>query len=117
MMSVNAQNTQNTQYKCGQNCQWTFADSTLKITGSGEMQNYFDDDHVPWTSHNSEIQTITIEGVATIGQKAFQNMKQLTSVQMNGVEEIGEAAFYNEMKICSPNSISRTSPMDIPMAR
>ena len=81
LLSVTAQsNPQNTQNKCGENCQWSIEENTLKFTGNGKMKDFYSDNEITWKSQLQQINKITISGISSIGQKAFQNMKVLKSI-------------------------------------
>ena len=81
---------------CGDNLTWTLntKDSTLTISGTGEMTNY-DYSPAPWSDYKSYIKYVTIEdGVTSIGDIAFSDCYGLTSVIIpNSVTSIGDAAF------------------------
>ena len=72
IISVNAETIENN--KCGEHCQWSISGTTLEITGSGKMQNYYADSQVPWEANKNEITKIKITGIISIGQKSFQNI-------------------------------------------
>ena len=93
-MSVDAQ-TNNQNNQCGKDCQWSISDTTLTITGTGKMQDYFSDKEIPWQSNKESITKIIINNMTSIGKKAFQNMPSLKQIQLNSVTTINEAAFYN----------------------
>ena len=97
VLSVSAQsnNTQNTQNKCGENCQWSIEEKTLKFTGNGKMKDFYSDNEIPWKSQLQQITKITITGISSICQNAFQNMKELKTIEFGDVTEIGIGAFYN----------------------
>ena len=81
VLSVTAQaNTQNTQNKCGENCHWSIEENTLKFTGNGKMKDFYSDNEIPWKDSINSISQITISGISSICQKAFQNMKVLKSI-------------------------------------
>jgi len=89
----------------------TLQDSTLTISGSGEMRDYFFADLPPWLSFQDIIRTVVIEnGVTNIGSSAFANLSGLTSVTIpNSVTTIGNAAFANLSGLTSvtiPNSVT-----------
>ena len=83
---------------CGDNLTWTFttADSTLTISGTGDMYDYGYSDQ-PWYNFNQGIKNISLpDGVTSIGRYAFYDCSALTQVTIgNSVESIGEAAFAN----------------------
>ena len=77
---------------------WELNDEgTLTISGNGDMPDYDYYDDVPWYSYTyTDIQTVIIEdGVTGIGEYAFNNCQNLTSVNIsNNVMRIGRQAFY-----------------------
>lgn len=86
------------------NLNWMLdSNGLLTISGRGEMDTfrvYSDDgsfgiDLRAWHDYSSEVQSILIEeGVTTIGQEAFVNFKNLTSVTLsNTVTVVDEFAF------------------------
>ena len=104
---------------CGGNLRWSYDTNTriLSITGTGRMNNY---DYVedksgnyflnrPWESYSREIDSLYIqEGVACIGDHAFEDVS-LTSVSIpNSVTSIGVVAFgYCRLtSITIPNSVT-----------
>jgi len=77
------------------NIAWNLADSVLTISGTGEMEDYADTYYVPWYSNRESIKSAIIEdGVTSIGDYAFYNCVNLTSIEIpNGVTSIGDGAF------------------------
>ena len=120
---------------CGENLTWTFDDATgiLIISGTGDMENY-ENDNRPWENFKYEIKTVVIsDGVTSVGERAFRGLARLESVEMadsvttigasaygyceeltdftvgSGVESIGAAAFIDCSKLASitiPNSVT-----------
>ena len=85
---------------CGDNLTWTLntKDSTLVISGTGEMKNYNNNSSfAPWYDYRSYIKYVTLlDGLTSIGDYAFQDYDSLTSVTIgNSVTSIGEWAFSN----------------------
>ena len=83
---------------CGDNLTWTFttADSTLTISGTGDMYNYSIVMDQPWLNLYQGIKNISLQdGVTSIGDYAFQFCPTLTQVTIgDGVTSIGSQAFY-----------------------
>lgn len=79
----------------GDNITWNLTDSVLTISGTGEMEDYADTYYVPWYSNRESIKSAIIEdGVTSIGDYAFYNCVNLTSIEIpNGVTSIGDGAF------------------------
>ena len=84
---------------CGDNLTWTFttADSTLTISGTGNMYDYNYSSDQPWYNFNQGIKNISIQdGVTSIGNGAFYNCSALTQMDIpNSVTSIGDHAFSN----------------------
>ncbi len=82
---------------CGANVTWEYRSSneTLKISGTGAMNTWYDGKSVPWSGY-SKITTVEIsEGVTTIGNYAFQNFIKLSEVSLPmSLSQIGDYAFY-----------------------
>lgn len=86
---------------CGPNLNWFLNSSgILTISGAGVMTNYgisYDISNTPWNSLSADIKVVVImDGVLSIGNYAFYNCKNLTSVTIPcSVKTIGERAFHN----------------------
>ena len=83
---------------CGDNLTWTFttADSTLTISGTGNMYDYTSHYmNQPWSNCYRYIKKISLQnGVTSIGDHAFEFCSALTQVNIgNGVTSIGDDAF------------------------
>ena len=85
---------------CGDNLTWTLntKDSTLVISGTGEMYNC-SSSSVLWSDYRSYIKYVTLpDGLTSIGDAAFCRCSGLTSVTIpNSVTSIG----YNAFEGCS----------------
>ena len=95
---------------CGDNLTWSLntKDSTLTITGSGEMTNWYGES--PWYEYDSYIKYVSLpDGLTSIGDYAFFVCSSLTSVTIpNSVTSIGEYAFSSCFRLTSvtiPNSV------------
>ena len=67
------------EFECGDDMSWSFADGTLTISGSGEMDDYEED--APWAKHKQEITKVVFEGSVTyIGARAFNNYDAIEEV-------------------------------------
>lgn len=102
--------------KCGDNLQWELDGNTLKITGTGDMYELYDNGGVPtkytkpWLGSESQIERVVIdEGVTSIGACAFQLCTSLKSVSIpSTVKKIGFGAFQdcNQLtEVTIPNGI------------
>ena len=83
---------------CGEQVTWSLSeDGTLTISGTGEMENYSDDNVSPWKDLNKQVKRIVVEqGVTRIGSCAFQSLNALSTVEIPAsVTEIGSDALYN----------------------
>ena len=83
---------------CGDNLTWTLntKDSTLTISGTGEMTDYKYTQSSPWYDYKSYIKYAVIQdGVTNIANFAFESCSNLTSITIpNGVTTIGEHSFW-----------------------
>ncbi|MCL2722603.1 MAG: leucine-rich repeat domain-containing protein [Treponema sp.] len=86
-----------------------YDNGTLRISGTGSMSSYTTG-NVPWRSYAYSITNVVIEdGVAFIGNNAFNGCVNLTSVTIpNSVTYIGDWAFEN-----CPNLTSVTIPNNV----
>ncbi len=92
----------------GDNLTWTLDTSTgvLEISGSGDMKDYSfdsDDNKAPWDSYKTSIKTIVLhDGVTSIGNYAFYNLKYMTSVSISeSVTKIRGNAFRSCERLTS----------------
>ena len=98
---------------CGDNLTWTLntKDSTLVISGTGEMTDYSSFSSKPWSDYKIYIKYITLpDGLTSIGDDAFADCSKLTSITIpNSVTSIGWAAFASCSSltyITIPNSVT-----------
>ncbi|MBQ0009863.1 MAG: leucine-rich repeat domain-containing protein, partial [Ruminococcus sp.] len=80
----------------GDNLTWTLdSTGTLPVSGTGAMVEYEEYSACPWYSYRKSIRNVVIgEGVTSIGNYAFWNCYNLTSITIpEGVTSIGIAAF------------------------
>ena len=85
---------------CGDDLTWTLNGSgVLTISGTGNMYDfsYYYEPMIPWADHIEEIQSVVVEeGAASIGNFAFSNAANLTSVTLpDTLTLIGESSFRN----------------------
>lgn len=92
---------------------WSFDSSsgTLTISGTGAMDDYSNYYVVPWYSYREAIKEIIISnGVTSIGDYAFYNCKELTSMIIpDSVTSIENNAFYGCSRLTSitiPDSVA-----------
>ena len=95
----------------GTNLSWhlNINDCVLTISGTGKMKNYVSTTH-GWMEYSFYIKSVVImDGVTSIGDKAFYFCENLTSVTIpNSVTEIGAKAFRGCEKLTAitiPNSV------------
>ena len=73
---------------------WSLAEGTLTISGSGVIPDYSSPDFAPWYSYRNSITAVEIpEGVTSIGNYAFYGCSNLTSVTIpNSLKSANEQA-------------------------
>ena len=96
---------------CGPNLKWHLTDGVLTISGKGEMYDFSLDSSRPWGWVYFGIKRIIIgDGVTTIGDYAFRDFRDLTSVTIpNSVTTIGDDAFgvcSSLTSVTIPNSVT-----------
>lgn len=85
--------------QCGPNLTWSLNTNsgTLMIIGKGAMYHYGDffNTEAPWFSHRDSIKTLSLDsGVTSIGESAFENCTNLSSVTFpNSLLYIEDSAF------------------------
>ena len=83
---------------CGTDVTYTFEEitKTLTISGTGDMDDFDDENEYPWSSYMDDIETLVVEdGVTSIGEYAFYDSNHLeTIVGCQGVTSIGQGAFF-----------------------
>lgn len=87
---------------CGTNLTWELDDGVLTISGTGDMENYWQDDEgAPWSEYSGNIKSIVIEnGVTSIGNNAFANCYNVTAITIpDSVNTIGSYAFDSCSKL------------------
>ena len=95
---------------CGRDLTWILQNGMLTISGTGAMENYTSSSRAPWYSSRDSITSVIINnGVTSIGDRAFNGLRDLVSVVIpNSVRTIGENAFSacNSLpSITLPNSV------------
>ena len=98
---------------CGDNLTWTFttADSTLTISGTGNMYDYTSHYmNQPWSNCNRYIKKISLQnGLTSIGNCAFSYCEALQVTIPESVESIGSDAFEG----CSQLSVYKNLSMAV----
>jgi len=81
---------------CGTSLNWTLNDEgTLTISGSGAMTDWSSNADTPWAGKNV-VNVVIDEGVTSIGNRVFQNMKSVVSVSMpQSLTSIGNRSFHS----------------------
>ncbi len=81
---------------CGANAEYTISGTTLTISGTGDMADFYSDS-APWNSIKSSITTVVIEsGITRIGDYAFYEFTNLSNLSIaSTVTTIGSNAFRN----------------------
>ncbi len=113
--NLSAQEAENTHLisgnDCGEECSWTFDDRTgiLTVSGNGVMKNwgeYNSDSNCdecsqrPWNEYSSLVTKVVVDGLSTIGNRAFTYFQNLESVEISSsVTEIGRNAFLSDTKL------------------
>jgi len=116
VLATNGGEKRETNGKCGDNVEWSLTDTgtlskTLTISGRGEMYDYYSP-KAPWYDDREYITKIVIEeGVTSVGEFAFQDLKQATSVTFPAttLTLLGRAAFLNCYRlngVTIPSSVS-----------
>ena len=72
--------------KCGNDLYWEYRNSTLAITGTGDMYDYTVDSSAPWHNFSEQIKCITIGNcVTSIGNYAFCDCSSLDSISVYAI--------------------------------
>ena len=80
------------EFECGDDLIWSYADGTLTISGTGEMDDYEED--APWAAHKDEITKVVLEGVTYVGTRAFNDYDAIEEVDFGtALKELGAQAF------------------------
>ena len=90
---------------CGTSCTWSYDKSShgLKISGSGEMENYSKDVAAPWLYYSINILYVEMSNdITTIGDYAFNQMTSMKKINIpKKCESIGVKAFFNTTTLTS----------------
>ena len=80
---------------CGQDLNWMLEEGVLKISGSGSMQNFTEENMAPWYEKRMEIIEVVIEeGVTSIGDLAFYECMYIQAVTLpDSIVSIGSMSF------------------------
>ena len=85
---------------CGENLTWHLdEDGILTISGTGAMQDYTEQNKVPWYVRSEDVSELVIEdGVTSIGNLAFPLLWNCFKVTLpNSLLHIGEYAFFESL--------------------
>ena len=94
---------------CGPHMEWEFntGSGALFLIGTGAMDDFSDENPVPWFQYISQIKSIQTDSrsqYTSIGEKAFTDCTALESVDLpNTVTTIGRGAFSNCQNMTSCN--------------
>ncbi|MGM9551225.1 MAG: leucine-rich repeat protein [Clostridia bacterium] len=98
----------------GDNIKWNIENGILTISGTGDIEDYFDGRGTPWWDYSwknkVKIEKIVIEeGITGIGKEAFGDLDGVVSVSLpKSVIRIGKSAFTRCSKlseICLPEGL------------
>ena len=81
---------------CGDNLTWVYtSDGTLTISGTGEMDDWDDNDETPWDDYAGDVTEVVLrDGLTSIGDYAFSSCMMLEEISIpEGVTRIGREAF------------------------
>ncbi len=80
---------------CGDNLTWTLEGGTLMIEGSGDMENYYNPNLVPWAQYRDSVTALVLpSGLTSIGDCAFYGCAIRDVSIPEGVICIGNSAFW-----------------------
>ena len=96
--------------QCGDSLYWHYENDTLSFVGSGDMYNYAEND-LPWLLLKDSVRAISFaEEMTSIGEYAFSNMRNLSSVNLTSeIVSIGKSAFSGSSHftfLTIPNSVT-----------
>ena len=80
---------------CGDNLTWAYADSTLTISGTGDMWHFTRDTLAGWSGYADKIDSLALpDGLTAIGNYAFYGLATLpAAILPASVTAIGDHAF------------------------
>ncbi len=88
---------------------WEIKDGVLTVTG-GDIPDYTASSAAPWLKFSDDVTSLVIgSGVTRIGNRAFEDMKSLTSVNLGSAAVIGNMAFSGctaLTKVTLPNTVT-----------
>lgn len=99
----------------GDNLAWILQDSTLTISGSGEMAQIGVSSSPPWDRLRTYIKKVIIQATVTkIAAYVFQELPNLFTIEFpNSVTEIGTRAFYKCDKLTSISALTDIKRFDV----
>ena len=87
---------------CGADLMWEYGNGILRISGTGEMSDFCNDNR-PWEDIIDKINHVYIEeGCTYVGEDAFNNIKVLSKIVLpSSVSKVGSGVFKecNNLKI------------------
>ena len=96
---------------CGDNLTWAYSNGTLFIQGMGLMDDYYSSVDQPWSGYYNQVHNVIIgEGVTSIGDYAFSDCSNLTTITIpSSVTTIGHHTFWRCESLTSvtiPDSVT-----------
>jgi uncharacterized protein YjdB len=89
---------------------WTLKDSVLTVRGDGRMPDY-GYNNTPWYSARSSVKKIVVEGFTSIGNYAFNECYNLSSLVLpHSITSIGDAAFCQAFALDTIVCMANTLP-------
>lgn len=87
--------TEDSGNTCGENLTWTLVDGVLTVNGTGDMDQYSENNPAPWYELRNEITSVVINnGVENISESAFAECSSIVSIDIaDSVNSIGPYAF------------------------
>lgn len=96
---------------CGKDARWEFtaADATLRISGSGRIHDLKKDEPAPWHENSNQIRHVVVgKGITHIGAYAFMDLNLQTVTLPSTLKSIGPGAFMHSTleSIDIPDSVT-----------
>ena len=101
--SVNVSAPITRQGTCGAKAKWTLSGGVLKISGTGDIDNYTENG-APWSEYGTQVRTVTIEsGITSVGAYAFASTAIETLNIPDTLRRIDKTALYNTAYLATIN--------------